>query len=404
MKRTIFILCALFTTFTIMAQTLDGNWTGKLNVMGTQLNIIFNITKVDGNALVCTMDCPDQGVKNIPADIIVTDGVNVKINVNAINASYEGKLKDDLIEGTYPLGYEKGASRSVPLVVMVTGSGQQNRDEELLEHKPFLVLADYLARNGIASLRYDDRGTGKSTGDVTNATTENFMKDALAAVDFARNTKNFGHVGVLGHSEGGTIAFMIGAQGKADFIVSLAGLGVKGADILLAQNQFGLLQNGTPVQVVADFRKVLVKVLRVMSSSERVSNPAAKVQKIAEEADVTIPAPLMQDLAQSIDLCTPWLRYFINYDPAADIRAVKCPVMAINGSKDTQVFAEENLPAIRRLLPESNLNIVKEYPGLNHLFQHCTTGLPIEYFQIEETMSPEVMQDITIWIKKVTEK
>lgn len=404
MKRTIFILCALFTTFTIMAQTLDGNWTGKLNVMGTQLNIIFNITKVDGNALVCTMDCPDQGVKNIPADIIVTDGVNVKINVNAINASYEGKLKDDLIEGTYPLGYEKGASRSVPLVVMVTGSGQQNRDEELLEHKPFLVLADYLARNGIASLRYDDRGTGKSTGDVTNATTENFMKDALAAVDFARNTKNFGHVGVLGHSEGGTIAFMIGAQGKADFIVSLAGLGVKGADILLAQNQFGLLQNGTPVQVVTDFRKVLVKVLRVMSSSERVPNPAAKVQKIAEEADVTIPAPLMQDLAQSIDLCTPWLRFFINYDPAADIRAVKCPVMAINGSKDTQVFAEENLPAIRRLLPESNLNIVKEYPGLNHLFQHCTTGLPIEYFQIEETMSPEVMQDITIWIKKVTEK
>ena len=404
MKRTIFILCALFTTFTIMAQTLDGNWTGKLNVMGTQLNIIFNITKVDGNALVCTMDCPDQGVKNIPADIIVTDGVNVKINVNAINASYEGKLKDDLIEGTYPLGYEKGASRSVPLVVMVTGSGQQNRDEELLEHKPFLVLADYLARNGIASLRYDDRGTGKSTGDVTNATTENFMKDALAAVDFARNTKNFGHVGVLGHSEGGTIAFMIGAQGKADFIVSLAGLGVKGADILLAQNQFGLLQNGTPVQVVTDFRKVLVKVLRVMSSSERVPNPAAKVQKIAEEADVTIPAPLMQDLAQSIDLCTPWLRYFINYDPAADIRAVKCPVMAINGSKDTLVFAEENLPAIRRLLPESNLNIVKEYPGLNHLFQHCTTGLPIEYFQIEETMSPEVMQDITIWIKKVTEK
>ena len=404
MKRTIFILCALFTTFTIMAQTLDGNWTGKLNVMGTQLNIIFNITKVDGNALVCTMNCPDQGVKNIPADIIVTDGVNVKINVNAINASYEGKLKDDLIEGTYPLGYEKGASRSVPLVVMVTGSGQQNRDEELLEHKPFLVLADYLARNGIASLRYDDRGTGKSTGDVTNATTENFMKDALAAVDFARNTKNFGHVGVLGHSEGGTIAFMIGAQGKADFIVSLAGLGVKGADILLAQNQFGLLQNGTPVQVVTDFRKVLVKVLRVMSSSERVPNPAAKVQKIAEEADVTIPAPLMQDLAQSIDLCTPWLRYFINYDPAADIRAVKCPVMAINGSKDTQVFAEENLPAIRRLLPESNLNIVKEYPGLNHLFQHCTTGLPIEYFQIEETMSPEVMQDITIWIKKVTEK
>ena len=404
MKRTIFILCALFTTFTIMAQTLDGNWTGKLNVMGTQLNIIFNITKVDGNALVCTMDCPDQGVKNIPADIIVTDGVNVKINVNAINASYEGKLKDDLIEGTYPLGYEKGASRSVPLVVMVTGSGQQNRDEELLEHKPFLVLADYLARNGIASLRYDDRGTGKSTGDVTNATTENFMKDALAAVDFARNTKNFGHVGVLGHSEGGTIAFMIGAQGKADFIVSLAGLGVKGADILLAQNQFGLLQNGTPVQVVTDFRKVLVKVLRVMSSSERVPNPAAKVQKIAEEADVTIPAPLMQDLAQSIDLCTPWLRYFINYDPAADIRAVKCPVMAINGSKDTQVFAEENLPAIRRLLPESNLNIVKEYPGLNHLFQHCTTGLPIEYSQIEEKMSPEVMQDITIWIKKVTEK
>lgn len=456
MKKTIILLFALVTAFTATAQTIEGSWTGKLDVMGTQLNIVFNITKGDGGAFACTMDSPDQSVKGIPAEISVADGTKVKITVLAINATYEGELKDGLLKGTfsqggmsfplelkpgklernrpqtpkepypykteevtftntadnatlcgtltYPTGYETAKKSTVPVVIMVTGSGLQNRDEELFDHKPFLVLADYLARNGIASLRYDDRGIGKSTGDAASATTENFMKDAQAAVDFARHTGKFGCVGVLGHSEGGAIAFMLGARGKADFIVSMAGPGVSGKDILLAQNRMGLTQSGVPANITDDFCKVLDKVFDIMASGEKVSQPTMKVTEIAMQTGVTLPAPLVQNLAKSLEISTPWLRYFVGYDPSTDIRAVKCPTMAVNGSKDVQVLASENLAGIRQLLPQNSLNLVKEYPGLNHLFQHCATGMTTEYAQIDETLSPEVMQDIATWIKKVMEQ
>ena len=339
MKRTISILFALVTVLSATAQTLEGSWTGKLDVMGTQLNLVFNISKGDVGALACTIDSPDQSVKGIPAEITVTDGTKVKITVQAINAAYEGELKDDLMKGNfsqsgmsfpltlkpgtvernrpqtpkepypytteevtftntadnvtlcgtliYPVGYEKMKKSTVPVVIMVTGSGTQNRDEELFDHKPFLVLADYLARNGIASLRYDDRGIGKSTGDAASATTENFMKDALAAVEYTRQTGKFGHVGVLGHSEGGTIAFILGARGKADFIVSMAGPGVSEKDILLAQNRMGLTQSGVPADMVDGFCKVLDKVFDIMASGEKVSQPTMKVTEIAMRRGVT---------------------------------------------------------------------------------------------------------------------
>ena len=456
MNKIIAFISALMLSLAASAQGVEGSWTGKLNVMGTQLNIVFNITKTDGGAFACTLDSPDQGVEGIPAEITVTDGVKVKISVAAIMAAYEGELKDGMLRGTftqsgmsfpldmkpggvernrpqtpsepypyateevtftntadnavlfgtltYPVGYEKMAKGSVPVVIMVTGSGQQNRDEAVFGHKPFLVLADHLARNGIASLRYDDRGVGKSTGDTDEMTTETNMKDALAAVDFARQTGKFGSVGVLGHSEGGAIAFMLGARGKAGFIVSMAGPGVSGKDILLAQNRMGLTQSGVPADITDGFCKVLDKVFDVMASGEKVSQPTMKVTEIAMQTGVTLPEPLVQELAKSLGKSTPWLRYFVGYDPSADIRAVKCPVMAVNGSKDVQVMAADNLAAIRRLLPANAKNMVKEYPALNHFFQHCTTGQPTEYAQIEETVSSEVMQDIADWINKAVSK
>ena len=149
---------------------------------------------------------------------------------------------------------------------------------------------------------------------------------------------------------------------------------------------------------------MLDKVFDIMASGEKVSQPTMKVIEIAQQTGVTLPAPLVQNLAKSTDSCTPGLRYFIAYDPSADLRAVKFPTMAVNGSKDVQVAASENLAAIRRLLPPDSLNLVKEYPGLNHLFQHCATGMTTEYAQIDETLSPEVMQDIAGWIKKVVRK
>lgn len=453
MKKAILFFLAFITALTASAQTVAGTWTGKLSVGGTQLTVALNITDNADGTYSCTLDSPDQGVKGIPAEITVTDGTKVKVTIASLMAAYEGEIKDGELKGTftqqgfpfplnlkpgeaklnrpqtpkepypyvtkeltvsnhadgaelsgtltYPVGYEKMDKKDVPVVVMVTGSGLQNRDEELFGHKPFLVLADYLARNGIATLRYDDRGKDKSTGNPATATVESNMRDALAAVEAARGMGEFGKVGVLGHSEGGLIAFMLGAQGKADFIVSMAGPGVGGDSILLAQNRRMLVQSGMPAGLADGYCKALKGILTAMAGTESISDPNAKAQEIVKQTGVNLPAPAVANLAKVIESGTPWLKSFISYDPTGDIKAQKCPVMAVNGSKDMQVIADENLSAIRGLLPANKMNVVKEYDGLNHLFQHCTTGMVTEYNQIEETMSPEVMQDIAGWINKV---
>lgn len=247
------------------------------------------------------------------------------------------------------------------VLLMVTGSGQQNRDEEILDHKPFAVIADQLARHGIATLRYDDRGFGQSSGgDLLNATSRDFADDAAAGIRWLRQSGRFPKVGILGHSEGGEIAFMLGAEGMVDFIVSLAGPGVSGDSILLEQNRalFGELVAGLTID---DIR----------------NNP--QIQQV------------------------PWYRYFINYDPQQDLARITCPVMALNGEKDCQVPAAMNLNAIRRNLPANGHHLFKSYPDLNHLFQHCETGLPDEYQNIEETFSEEVLNDISIWLQQFAE-
>ena len=241
---------------------------------------------------------------------------------------------------------------------MVSGSGLQNRDEELFGHRPFLVIADYLARHGVAALRYDDRGFGESTGgELENATTEDFMQDALAAVEFLKGSGRFSKVGVLGHSEGASIAFMLGARGKADFVVSLAGLGVRGDKALTAQVNRIMELSGQPGTM-----------------TEEMYRQNARLEGNA------------------------WLNWFIDYDPTGDIAATCCPVMAVNGSKDCQIISSLNLEAIRAELPQDSRNLIKEYDSLNHLFQHCVTGAVTEYRSIEETVSAELLADLAGWI------
>lgn len=390
--------------------TLLGSWSGKLKVGIMSLTLVLHLEQADGYVAV-TLDSPDQGAKGIAAykEFLSDDSLAVK--VESIGMTYRARLKDGQLDGTFaqngttiplvltrgvpevkrpqtpqepfpyeteevtfyneadsatlagtltwPMGYDRKTKPAV--VLLVTGSGQQNRDEELFGHKPFLVIADFLARQGIATLRYDDRATGKSVGgEVKNATTVDFMRDAAAGLAYLRSRKAFGNVGILGHSEGGSIAFMLGAQKKADFIVSLAGPGVKGDSLLVAQSNLIMMLSG--------------------------ALPTMSVEKYREQEAVK----------QS-----PWIQWFIDYDPSADIRQTCCPVFALNGDHDCQVIASQNLTAIRRLLPPSKKNLVKEYPALNHLFQHCTSGLPTEYGQIEETISPEVLQDIAQWINNL---
>ena len=406
----LFCLATLAATAQIQPTTaLTGSWSGKLKFGPMSLTLVLHLEQADGY-VTATFDSPDQGAKGIPAMKEFLDDDSLALSVESLAMTYRAKLKEGKLEGTFtqrgkslplvmargvpelkrpqqphpPYPYktqevtfknkEDGAKLAGTLtwpvksghdkhwkpavVLLVSGSGQQNRDEELMGHAPFLVLADYLARQGIATLRYDDRATAASTGGkVANATTEDFMRDAAAGLAFLRKKNKFGKIGCLGHSEGGAIAFMLAARGHTDFIISLAGPGVKGDTLLVTQSNRILELSGEPANLTTEQYR------------QNISN--------------------MQ---------IPWLQWFINYDPSEDIRRSSCPVFVLNGDLDCQVISSLNLPAIRRLLPSSPQNLVKEYPGLNHLFQHCTTGLPDEYGRIEETISPEVLQDIAHWI------
>ncbi len=247
-------------------------------------------------------------------------------------------------------------------VVFVSGSGAQNRDEEIFEHKPFGLLADRLARAGIASLRYDDRGTAQSTGNFASATTYTFRDDAATALARLRSLCPDCPVGVIGHSEGGTIAFMLAADGKVDFAISLAGMAQTGLELIMEQNR---------------------DVLRVAGLSG--SEFETKIAKVE--------ATLLQSAANS-----PWLNDFLELNPAEYLQKINCPLLALNGSLDTQVKAALNLPIIQQALPVA---IVKEYASLNHLFQHATTGAVSEYGQIAETFAEQPIADIIEFILNI---
>lgn len=390
------------------AQEISGPWKGTLDFGSTKLAIVFHF-----NGSECVMDSPDQGAKGIPAELLFISADSVSVSQKQLGAAFSGRLRDGAIVGrfsqrgltvalsltpgevvrsrpqtpvgpfpykteevsfqngsatlagtlTYPEGWN--GKKRIPVAIMVSGSGLQNRDEEMVGHKPFLVIADYLARHGIATLRYDDRGAGASTGDASNATTFDFMEDAAAGIGFLRSHKKFSKVGVIGHSEGGEIAFMLAARKKVDFLVSMAGPGVQGDSILLLQNLNALRQAGMTMRITKEYIRDLIK-------------------------------------AQN----NPWLDYFIDYDPVPDIRQVRCPALILNGDKDTQVDAGVNVTSIAENLPKnrsgryfvSKRTVVTIYPGLNHLFQECETGQSDEYPLIEETISPEVLSDIAGWI------
>lgn len=316
---------------------------------------------------------------------------------------------------TYPVGYGEKKRSKVPVVVMVTGSGIQNRDEEVFGHKPFAVIADWLARNGIASLRYDDRGAGGSKGPLVGLTTENFASDAGAAVEYLRGIEKFGKVGVLGHSEGGTVALMLAGEKIPDFIISLAGVATQGVNCIVWQNEVLLQQQGAPKEWAENYGKALSGVYteRIIRFKESLSSgidsvrlrggaiPDAQqfVQQMCRRDSISLPLNLMLNLALVASKENLWLDWLVLYDPAEIIGKIKCPVMAVNGSLDMQVPAQANLGVLRELLPGNKKNLIKEYPGKNHLFQNCTTGSVQEYESIEETISQDVLEEITVWIR-----
>lgn len=287
---------------------------------------------------------------------------------------------------------------ATPLVVMVTGSGPQNRDEEIFEHRPFAVIADYLARNGIASLRYDDRGVGRSEGDFATATTHTFADDARSAVDYARKIAGIGRIGILGHSEGGTIALMLASESVPDFIITLAGMAVSAKTTLIEQNIYALEKAGFDGRSIADASILLDKVFDEIAAqyAQGVRAPI-DIKAIIRDNGLNLPEELAKQTEESMSQRTPWLDCFLTINPELLLAKVKCPTLALNGDKDTQVNATRNLATIGTQVAQAEVHTL---PGLNHLFQHAQNGDTSEYGSLTETIASEVLDMIVEFCRR----
>ncbi len=443
---------------------LTGLWLGTLQVGGTPLRIVLRVSRQENKTYSAKLDSPDQGVKDIPVRSFTLNESSVRAEIEAVGGVFEGKLfsgKDEIVGtwsqggGSLPLtlkktdfvseprrpqepkrpfpyleeevSYPNPASNNrlagtltlpkrggpFPVALLITGSGPQNRDEELLGHKPFLVLSDYLTRQGLAVLRVDDRGVGKSTGNFAQATTLDFASDVRAGIAYLKTRKeiNPAKIGLIGHSEGGLIGPMVAADSPdVAFLVLMAGPGLNGEQIIYLQSRLIAQTAGTPAAVLATQQEIQKRMFSVLKSEP---NPETAQQKLMTEWEMQISnAPADQKArleAQTETIKTlfhsqnnAWFRFFLTYDPLLALRKVKCPVLALNGEKDLQVPPAQNLPLIEEALKTGNNKdaLVKQLPGLNHLFQTSKTGSPSEYSAIEETLSPTALKLIGAWISE----
>lgn len=452
MKRILWLMCLLLPVWG-MAQEMKGKWSGTLDVGGHTLRVVFRFSPADEGWKV-TMDSPDQGAFGIPVDSVKVGGGAVTLQLPRLGIRYEGTvMTPSMVMGTFtqngvdymmplakqtlrrpqtprpPFPYRsenvtfesrdegvelhgtltRPASEEVKaVVVLVTGSGLQNRDEEIFEHRPFAVLADRLTREGYAVLRYDDRGYGASPevqACYAAATTANFREDALGAVDFVKRDPQLAQVpcGIMGHSEGGTIAFMAAAaERKVDFIVSLAGSMLSGDKVLEMQAQHALrhLPDELRGQMMT-VRKRIVEVARAYPFEEL----AARHDELRRELEAL---PELRRLPREVGdvlsffdalAASAWLHAFVCYDPAEAIAACDhLPVLALNGDKDTQVDAAAHLGRLRELLKGNGRLVAKVVPDCNHLFQPCVTGEVAEYEELETTMAEVVLEAVVEWL------
>lgn len=441
------------------AQTPAGTWDGTLSFAGSRLPLTFRIMQAEGDGYRATLESPDQGLRGLAADSVAFHNPDLVIDFGALQARYQGALMPggmlmgffhqnglDLPlllkrrpaavrsqeprpphpyicrEVTFPSradGVELHGTLTLPAagtpraaVVLVTGSGLQNRNEELLGHKPFLVIADHLTRRGYAVLRYDDRGFGAPEAEqhrlLDEATTDDFTLDALGALDCLGTLRDTTAcpVGILGHSEGGTIAFLAAArEPRVDFIISMAGLAVRGDRASLRQNRRMMelqgLDNALTEDCCALLEELYAEIRNHTRDELKASGEELKGLIATREPAASLPPAIRENLMKLLDeaAANAWIYHFLTFDPSEAIVAAGIrPVLALNGTLDRQVDADENLGAIRRLLGNSPALTVKTFKGLNHLFQPCTTGDTAEYERIETTIAPEVLDTITTWL------
>lgn len=442
---------------------LEGNWLGTIQSGPVSLRLVFHLSRGGNGTFTGTCDSPDQGALGLPLGAVTLNGNSVEIELKTPPASYSGTLNSDGTEmtgtwkqggGSVPLTFRRVASVPAlerpqepkgpfpyraedvvfpskaagvqlagtltlpesggpcPAVLLITGSGAQDRDEAIFGHRPFLVIADYLTRHGIAVLRVDDRGTAKSTGVFKTATTADFVEDAAGSLAYLKSRKEVDarRLGLIGHSEGADIAPMLATQDKdVAFIVLLAGTGVNGREVLEAQAAAMARAAGASPSAIQENLELQERLFAAVDQPGDPAQVEARVRAVVKEALEKLPeqqrAAVAPGLEQQVTMVTsPWFRYFLTLDPASALRQVKIPVLALDGSLDLQVVASQNLPAIVKALEEGgnpDYEIVK-FPNLNHLFQTAKTGLPGEYSNISETIAPSVLEVMTNWIRRHT--
>jgi hypothetical protein len=446
---------------------LTGIWTGKLALPNSlELTIVFNLSKDDSGKYTSTLDSPEQGAMGIPTESTTIIGDSIVIKIPVVQGSYTGKIfyeemkiegkwsqggmsldlivnKVDKLEGPnrpqepkepFPYNAEEvlfenekdnvvlagtltypKEGNNFPSVVMITGSGGQDRNEELLGHKPFLVIADYLTKNGIAVLRFDDRGIAQSTGDHSKATSEDFAKDVLSAVEFLKERKEIDKtkIGLIGHSEGGIIAPLAAVKSNdVAFIIMMAGLGIPGDSILYLQGELIQRAEGMSEEEIQKSVKTQREIFSIVKNNNDDEKLEAELKEkfyaeystMTEEEKSKLGDPEVYLNMQIKTITSPWFKYFLRFDPVPVLEKVKCPVLAINGENDLQVPPKENLSAIETALKKGGNNNfeIKMLPGLNHLFQTSTTGKISDYGKIDETISPTALQTMLDWIKGIT--
>lgn len=465
--RLLLTLLFLFALISLHAQqdVFYGNWVGTITVDSSEIKAVMYIKKGDTCDYIIRFDFPEQGFENLKLGKYFLGKDSVFIDVKKVRSKYYGHFDEasGKIVGKwwqmgkeYPLTFEKtekdfrlkrpqtplkpypykeeevsffNATAKIhlsgtlsipegkgpfPAVLIINGSGQQERDCEIMGHQWSLVLSDYLTRQGIVTLRYDDRGTGQSEGNPYTSNTLDFATDATAAAMFLRQHKSVikEKTGIIGHSEGGIIAQMIASKtNQVAFVVLLAAPGIDVMDLMVIQNRKIVeSENILKPEQFADFDKMTRSVFNTILKVNDNQQASKEILSIYMDYAKTLDSAQIKKLnlteknirAQLISLLSPWYRFFISIKPSRYLTKIKCPVLALNGEKDMQVTPDENLAAINDALRQAkNTKVtIQKMPDLNHLFQHAEKGSVAEYAKIEETISPEVLQIISSWIIK----
>jgi len=448
MKKNITLFLFLLLNYISFTQSLIGNWKGELTINGYSLPIIFHVDSTE-TGWKSTMDSPKQGAKGIPCDLTSVNNKSLIIQIHKIRFTYKGNLtSNDAIQGelnqnnaSFALNLQRSYDATEPktgqrvetstytseditfinpkgghklagtftfpkdgkahkTVILISGSGPQNRDGEILGHKPFLIISDYLTRQGIAVLRYDERGVANSGGDFTNATTKDLATDVEAAVTYLKTRKEVSEIGLIGHSEGGLIAPMVASiLPEIKFMVFLAAPGTLGKEILLDQAKLISEANKIPeneIQKTLDLNSKLYDLIIQNADTNTLKTKLfSELKTLQGDAFKENEADLMFQQLNSA-----WFRYFVTIDPTLYLNKVTCPTLALNGKNDLQVPCDKNLNAIKEAISKNGNKNVTIVPikNLNHLFQTSKTGNPSEYSSIEETFSPKALKIMGEWI------